>query len=105
MLTINNMKIFKSKFKEFLKADSSNLTPTRGFAVLFTVLISSIILAIALGITSISYQAIFLFTQPILAPIARFIGTPKVFLIQVQDNLIVLIRHHRLPQQAKAHFL
>jgi len=60
MLTINNMKIFKSKFKEFLKADSSNLTPTRGFAVLFTVLISSIILAIALGITSISYQEVVL---------------------------------------------
>jgi hypothetical protein len=38
------------------KLKTYNLKTTRGFAVFFTVLISSIVLAIALGITSTSYQ-------------------------------------------------
>ena len=52
-------------FLKFNKAErgrtsGSRLQQSKGFAILFTVLISAIILAIALGVTSISYQEIVL---------------------------------------------
>ena len=56
------MQILNLKFNkaERGRTSGSRLQQSKGFAILFTVLISAIILAIALGVTSISYQEIVL---------------------------------------------